>query len=449
VNVVRNIYERSYTDLLHPLDYEQFAPPSFLWALKTMSLVSGFSEYCMRLYPLLCSIAGLWLFWLLLKKMIPQKAAILYPLLLMASGFIFIRYATEVKQYAADVAITLAIVLLAIKTDILQSNGRSFFAKWAISGALAIWFSMPSVFILAGVFAYYSMILIQAKRNEFILLAGMGATWAITFLIYYLLILKPAIQSSYLQDFHKIYFIELLPATINKSVHNFKLFADIIGAWGGGTVLAIVFHLLLIFSGCLFLYRKNKSLLFLFAVPFICLYVAAGLHQFTLLPRVVLFSMPLLLTLAGIGLGLLISIKSAAPKYIIFIAALICLFNVNKFEYIWAPYKNEDFIGGLKIVQQEHISGNHLHINYLMVPVYLYYTTIHPQKDKWKDLLGADTMTWKTNFDSVAKTFQKDAIIYISYDESTLQKEIETDRKYCRSVTKKVFPGGEVVIAQK
>ncbi len=448
-NVVRNIYERSYIRLLAPLDYEQFAPPSFLWVSKTMSVLFGFSEYAMRIYPLLCSIISLWVFRILLKELISEKAAMLYPLLLMASGFIFIRYATEVKQYSADITVTLAVILFSLKTDILQTRPLAFFIIWAIAGSIAIWFSMPSIFILAGVFSYYSYTLFRQERSKLIMLAGIGTVWASQFLLYYLAILKPEINCDYLKATHEGYFITLLPHSLEEITHNAQLCLDIVGATGGITVLAIAFHSLLIFTGAILLYRKFTARFFLFAIPFVCLYLAAAFHQFTLMPRVVLFSMPLLLLLTGIGIDCVLSYKFKVLKLSLLIIAVICLVNFNQYKYLFHPYKHEEFKEGLSIVQQEHIKGAHFHINFLMVPVYLYYTTINPEKDKWRDLWGADKTTWRTNYDSLAQTFQREAFIYVGYDDRLLNAEIDIDHKYCRHVSERKFPGGEVFILEK
>src|ERR1700748_715444 len=61
-NIARNIYERSLEGLAKPLNYEQYAPPLFLWIIKISTLLFGCSEFAFRLFPLLCGIASLFLF---------------------------------------------------------------------------------------------------------------------------------------------------------------------------------------------------------------------------------------------------------------------------------------------------------------------------------------------------------------------------------------------------
>src|ERR1043165_1516328 len=56
-NIVRNLAERDFGGLVLPLTYEQYAPPVFLWIEKLASLLLGYGEKAMRLYPLLCGLA--------------------------------------------------------------------------------------------------------------------------------------------------------------------------------------------------------------------------------------------------------------------------------------------------------------------------------------------------------------------------------------------------------
>ena len=62
VNVARNLYERNFTSLLHVLDYEQYAPPLFLWFSKINTLLFGYSELALRLFPHFSSILSILLF---------------------------------------------------------------------------------------------------------------------------------------------------------------------------------------------------------------------------------------------------------------------------------------------------------------------------------------------------------------------------------------------------
>ena len=56
--VAVNFIRRDYLDLLRPLDYGQVCPILFLWAELTLVKLLGFSEWSLRLFPLVCAIAS-------------------------------------------------------------------------------------------------------------------------------------------------------------------------------------------------------------------------------------------------------------------------------------------------------------------------------------------------------------------------------------------------------
>ena len=145
VNIARNLVERDFAGLLSPLRYEQYAPPVFLWIEKAFSLVLGFSEKALRLFPLITGLAAIFVFYEILKRLLLIKS-LWYPLALLALGTIYVKHSVEVKQYMPDVLISLLLILLALKTDLSGTSQRRFLLVWIPAGSLAVWSSMPSVF---------------------------------------------------------------------------------------------------------------------------------------------------------------------------------------------------------------------------------------------------------------------------------------------------------------
>src|SRR4029077_7850344 len=60
--VAVNFIRRDYFDLLRPLDYGQVCPILFLWSELTILKLMGFSEWSLRLFSLVCAVAGVVLF---------------------------------------------------------------------------------------------------------------------------------------------------------------------------------------------------------------------------------------------------------------------------------------------------------------------------------------------------------------------------------------------------
>ncbi len=447
-NVVRNIYEKSYWQLTGLLNYETFAPPLYLWATKISGAIFGFTEYGMRLWPLISGITALWLLWLVLKR-VTTPAAAWYPLLLFASGYIYLRYATEVKQYSSDVAVALALILLALKSDVSRARPASFILFWGLAGLIAVPLSMPSVFILAGCFFYFLHQSIIGDRKKIRVVLSLGAVWAVGFAVYFFLSLQYQVGSPGLQYSHKDFFLFFIPQNSFEWSRNASLTLPLISESAGDTTLAIAFNLLLVLTGGIYLLRKKFGQFLLFVIPLVCMLSAAAMHKFTMVNRVILFIMPVILLLAGIGLGRLFTVKPQVVKIAATAIAIVCVINFNQFQYFFKPLWYEEFKQGLALLQKEKIDGKHFHVNWLITSVYHYYLTIDPNRAQWKDLAGADETTYYVKYDSLARTFTRDAVIYMYYDEYALIEELKIDHKYCRSVSERWIPGGKVYIMEK
>lgn len=422
-NVARNIYERGFVKLWSPLTYEQYAPPLWLWLVKASTLLINMGEQALRLSSMLSGIASLLLLYLILKQLNLLRSA-WYALILLASGYIYIRYGTELKQYMTDVFVALALILAALRIRITDTKPRKFFLLWVVAGSIAVWLSMPSVFILAGVGSYYLLSYHQENRLKQtwpIIIAG--TVWVIQFALYYLLILKDQANSSYLQNFHKDYFLSARPTTLKEIDHNLSLLGQILGETAGFTFLAKAMHTVLIAWSCWMLLKKEKKLFLLIVFPLILVLMAAAANQFTLISRVVLFMMPILLILIAMGLDKLLQLKKWFLKLPVLAACTICIVNVQAFRFFTTPMESEQITDGLAFCNNHHIAGNAVYIHSGAVPPFIYYTTIHPDKQKWQTLANAHRLHWDTDYAAIAQSSAKPcAFIFTSIYEADLQK---------------------------
>lgn len=404
-NIVRNLNERSFAELLKPLFYDQFAPPLFLFISKCSMLCFGAYEWAFRLFPFLCSIANLFLFYALLKKANVGKA-IFYPLFLFATGMIYVRYATEFKQYSSDITVSLSLILLALKFDIVTHSKVKFFVIWLLAGSVAIWLSMPSVFVLAAVGLYY-FAQAQQHKNLKLLTPFVGATalWLVQFVLYYFMLLKPSTENSYLQQAHIPHVFILPPLSLSDWQHNADALATFFDLWAGHWALPFVFHLLLLCTGLVQLWRQDRGIFILLFVPFLLLVFAVAFHQFTLLPRVCLFVYPLLLAIMGIGLAHLFSFKfyrlALLPTLVI---CVITMINFNKIEWLVDAPKFDRTTDGFEWLAKRQIGGNACYIHDLVRPQKIYYTSIHPDSSRWASYKNCIVFNGVTNFDSLCAT---------------------------------------------
>lgn len=406
-NVARNLFERDFAGLTLPLKYEQYAPPVFLWLLKLSATVFGFSEYALKLYPLLCGIGVLILIYKVLKQY-THNTSIWYVLALIASGWIYLRYSTEVKQYMSDAFVMLSLILLTLKLDISKVAPGKFLLYWALIGSVTIWLSMPSVFMLTAIGLYYFYLTIKERRyNKIGLLAGVGVVWAVQFVFYYLTILQPQIHSSHLQHGHSLYFLIPFPSNTDEWMSNWGVFSNVLGNAAGHWALSLVFHMLTLVVGAVYMLRKQTAKAILIVVPLLLPIVGAAFHQFTLMPRVVVFMMPLLMILIAKGLEGLYRIPFKPFGIAVTAVAIICIVNFNRLDLFVNRLETEEIKQCMDFLQRENITGEQLYIHEMANPAYIYYTTIHPQEQiRRKSLKGATLLTWRTNYDELAPTMK-------------------------------------------
>ena len=393
-NIVRNIYERDFIGLLKPLSYQQYAPPLFLWMEELWSLLLGYSEQAMRLTALVCGIGALFVYRKLLRKILPVYSSLL-PLGLFCFAPIVAKYATEVKQYIPDAFVAISLVYTALVLPQFSTTRFRFVAQWILVGSIAIWAAQPSVFVLASVGLYYFVQCLMDKRWTYIpALLLIGAIWLSQFFIYYWFILRQQINSDYLQSYHQNYFLFLLPQSSSEWQHNGLLMVEIINNSVGYYLVPFYLGTILILVGFFSLLRKSMSLFLLLVAPIALTLFAAALHQFSLIERVCIFILPFMMILAGFGLDYFIQLGNKVVTIGATLAALLILSLHNFGSLFYRQYQFQELTRGLDYLLQQKASGTALYVDCASRDTYIYYTQIHPHKDKYAPLKAAYLFDW-------------------------------------------------------
>lgn len=393
-NIVRNIYERDFIGLLKPLSYQQYAPPLFLWMEELWSLLLGYSEQAMRLTALVCGIGALFVYRKLLRKILPVYSSLL-PLGLFCFAPIVAKYATEVKQYIPDAFVAISLVYTALVLPQFSTTRFRFVAQWILVGSIAIWAAQPSVFVLASVGLYYFVQCLMDKRWTYIpALLLIGAIWLSQFFIYYWFILRQQINSDYLQSYHQNYFLFLLPQSSSEWQHNGLRMVEIINNSVGYYLVPFYLGTILILVGFFSLLRKSMSLFLLLVAPIALTLFAASLHQFSLIERVCIFILPFMMILAGFGLDYFIQLGNKAVTIGATLAALLILSLHNFGSLFYRKYQFQELTRGLDYLLQQKASGTGLYVDCASRDTYIYYTQIHPHKDKYATLKAAYLFDW-------------------------------------------------------
>ncbi|HZW88117.1 MAG TPA: glycosyltransferase family 39 protein, partial [Myxococcaceae bacterium] len=133
--IALNIQRHSLGELVtHPLDFFQVAPAGFLTVVKLSSQLVGMSEFGLRLFPWLCGLAALPLFWRVAIRFL-AGVPLLVALVLFAVSPSLVWYGSNVKPYAGDVAFTLLVVLLGLRFRERPEHVRAALTGGLVGGA--------------------------------------------------------------------------------------------------------------------------------------------------------------------------------------------------------------------------------------------------------------------------------------------------------------------------
>ncbi len=380
-NLARNIIEKPYSAFFHSLSYQQYAPPFFLIVEKINTELWGTSEYALRLIPLFAGIGSLFVFYALAKKFSINGPVLWFILFILSFSSHHLHYAVEAKQYGSDVFIALIMLYLSISED--QNFDRRFFIKWSIIGIIAIWTSMPSVFILSGIGIYFAGLYLKSQRQGkacYILLTGL--VWLCAFGLYYFSVLKADISESYLQSYHRDYFLKL-PLSQQDIRQDVYLLLQLIRSTIGHTAIAIALGLISITTGVFALYKEGRTTILLLCIPMLSLWIAAALHQYSLIPRLTLFATPVLLLLSGIGLNFLISKMHSPLRYSLFILMIATASLHRSAKYLFQSYRISDLRAALDRVSLIWEAGDLMYISHETKAAYYYYTALHPGRNTY------------------------------------------------------------------
>lgn len=336
-----NIVNRSYLELLQPLDYDQGAPIGFLWIEKLAIQLFGNNEYAFRLFPLLSSIISIFIFYKLAKRFLRLEAVPIALAFFVSLNYL-VYYATELKQYSSDVFVALLSCLIVIQIATQELNNIKI-AIYSFVGALTIWFSHPAVFTLAGVGT--SILLIDTvkreKKSKIFQSLFIYSTWLISFAIFYFVSVQSLNNNSDLMTSWRngfpssFYDINWVFNALGKFFYRPLGF---VGITDGLAIFAFV-------VGCISLFKRQKQKLLIILSPLIATFFASFLQKFPFRNRLVLFLTPFFILLIAEGIDYLIQRRGFKKTFIPGVILLtVLLFHpvTTASSLIIQPYQREE-----------------------------------------------------------------------------------------------------------
>ncbi|WP_264322584.1 hypothetical protein [Zarconia navalis] len=358
-----NIVNRSYAELLQPLDYDQAAPIGFLMVEKLAVQLLGNNEYALRLFPFLGSIVSIFLFVKFANHFLSEKAVFIGLLLFLSLEYL-VYYASEVKQYSTDVTVALFSGYLLTQIVYRQLNIRRFIA-YAIAGSLAIWFSHPAVFSLAGFGTIALYDALQKKRTrKAIALGAIYLSWATSFLISYQLSIASISENQNLQKHWRTAFPDSwldFDWLIDK-ITNF--FGNPLGFHEGVLVdVAIVVFAI----GCFALWRQNRFTFSVLLVTPIFTLLAAYLQRYPFRYRLLLFLTPFVISIMAEGLIYLWEKSRSKANWVkilatVVIAAILIPPVFNTSRLLISPQVREEIVPVIEHIKANQEPGDRLYI---------------------------------------------------------------------------------------
>lgn len=427
-NLSRNILQKDYLDLFGSLDYQQFAPPLYLVTVKFITQIFGPHEYSLRLFSFSLGIASIFLFYKIVLKLFSNQSYY-YPLLLFCFSLFMLRYQTENKQYASDVFFTLFFIYLGLKFNSITNYKIIIFG---IVGAIAIWFSMPVVFILAGFGSaiFFQNYWIQKNNSSYLAYIIMISLWLMSFALLFYNNLSDSIHTSYLKEYHQNAYLKL-PFSVSNIKQSYSILRDLLSSIVGPHLFVRIFVMFCLFFGTIKLIKSKKSIAILLLLPIIASFMASVFEYYILIPRLALFMAPIIILLIGLGFqeiyNYLSNFKTGKLKFVVFLLLIPIGFSLvgrSGLKYFVKEYKLEHARPVIQKLETSFSSNPYpIYVVHNGRPSFEFYTTLH--KNAYT-LEGAKIYygDWSDNYDNLSETWKSNGIknIWI-YDSHTFGEE--------------------------
>ncbi len=206
-----SIHQLGFRRMLMPLLFNQAAPLLFLYGERLMYLLLGPSDWVLRVLPWVANAASLPMIYVLARQNGSRHFAWLALALVVASPE-HVRYSGELKQYSLDVLVA-AFLMWVFGECLARPQDLRAHRRLAWAGAVAVWASHPSLFVLAGL--GFSVALVNLRRWRdwpFVKLwLWIALAWLASFALLYFVNLRFVAANDVLVTFWKRYFAPLPP----------------------------------------------------------------------------------------------------------------------------------------------------------------------------------------------------------------------------------------------
>lgn len=353
-----------------PLEWNQSAPVGYLLVVKVITSLLGNSEFMFRLFSIIAYVLLLAVFYMVIKKMVRLP----YPMLCtagLANVAFLLEYSNMFKTYICD---ALCVMLVLLLYYCYQENKIKF---WFLCVAyfVLIWFSNPVAFFTGGIVAYEVLrAMWQKDKGKFVRGILLGVTICASFLIMYVVWLKPTIATTNLSEFWEGY---QFPFWIG-SAEELKGFLELVAFVTRGTgKLWKEVLLLAIFAVLANMAKVRDDYVWAITLGIAITLVASHFGFFPMSDRLFLFLIPILVLLAAFAVKWLVE-RAAKPEYgKACVAVVLFLFLVTGTGFSMyhggiAYRDGEEANESISHIQENLTEDDMIYVYYPAIPVFQY-----------------------------------------------------------------------------
>lgn len=345
-----NIGPVSLFDMGRPFVLGQVCPWLTMAVVKGLLAVFGETEATYRLFPLLSGLAGVALAYPLGRRLGGPWAGYIAMLVVGTSTF-YVGYTSEFKPYTVDAGVAAAVSVATLW--VLGGPGdRRRVATLAGLGIIAVWLSLPSIFVLG---ACGLAVLLDAQRRGLprwpLLL--MGAAWLLSFYLHFAVFVQqselatsPGVRQYWQRDMAPFPPTSLsdLRWYVGRYFYSFEVPLALSQRYVGGLLFA---------AGAALLWRGGRRLeLLVLLGPWALALVASAMGRYPPVGRLLIFMVPALAAMLGYTLTRLL----LAPRRLLQVAGLVLVVGligpglIRTYRLIPAPETKGDLKAALRYV---------------------------------------------------------------------------------------------------
>jgi hypothetical protein len=337
----------------------------------------GDNEYSLRLISFIAGTLALVLFVFLAREAV-APSAVPVAVFLFAVSDPLVNWTVYAKPYAVDVLLTVLVLWIAFR--LLHYRGTSgAIIQFALVGAIAIWVSFASVFVLAGsstVLVGGSIVRRQWRRAALLLLASLP--WLVSVLVFSLTLLGN------LSDLERLQCLgcpeplgagasggEPHPAAWRATLGEFRYISGVAHFLerGNNDLGLLVFLLALVFCaiGVYSLAKRLPDAALILLAPFLFMLVAWGLGKYPVLGRTQLFLIAIFVLLLAEGIWYAVATAKRATTLVLatLCGVLIAVFvTAPTVGHIAHPRRFEDLKPVLDYLARRQRPTDTLYVHY-------------------------------------------------------------------------------------